>query len=97
MKPEAITYVMPGMEKELLAPLPVQAIPGVGKSTLKKLHEKKIFKVADIKRLLSVNSVSELYKSDISLINKANGKGKEHLLPPQYQKAYQKKERSALI
>ncbi len=90
MKPEGITYVMPGMEKEFLAPLPVQAIPGVGKSTLKKLNKKGIFKVADVKKLLNVNSVKELYKNDISLVNKANGKGRDHLLPPQYRKSISK-------
>ena len=31
MKPQGITYIMPGMEKDFLAPMPVETIPGVGK------------------------------------------------------------------
>ena len=38
------------MEKEFLAPMPVESIPGVGKVMLKDLHSKGIYKIGrDVK------------------------------------------------
>jgi DNA polymerase IV len=43
MKPKGITYVLPGMEKEFLAPMPVETIPGVGKVLQSDLNSPKGF------------------------------------------------------
>jgi len=47
-KPDGITYVKKGEEKEFLSPLPVQRIPGVGKATLEKMHKYGIKIIGDI-------------------------------------------------
>lgn len=47
-KPDGITYVRIGAEKEFLSPLPVQRIPGVGKATLEKMHKYGIKIIGDI-------------------------------------------------
>lgn len=47
-KPDGITIVPFGREKEFLHPLPVERIPGVGKAALKKLHRYGIRKIGDI-------------------------------------------------
>ncbi len=89
-KPEGITYVLSGMEKEFLAPLPVEVIPGVGKVIKRALYEKGFYKVKDI------TGVSENYfgmafgKYGISLWHKANGGGQEYLNPPQKRKSISK-------
>ncbi|MGE5365608.1 MAG: DNA polymerase IV [Bacteroidota bacterium] len=48
LKPKGITYVLPGMEKEFLRPMPVEVLPGVGKVTLKQLHAKGFYTVGDV-------------------------------------------------
>lgn len=47
-KPDGITYISQGKEKEFLSSLEVQKIPGVGKSTLKKLKNYNINFIGDI-------------------------------------------------
>lgn len=47
-KPNGYIQVMPGKEKEFLAPLPVKSIPGVGEHTLKKLNEMGILLIQDL-------------------------------------------------
>ncbi|MBU1101391.1 MAG: DNA polymerase IV [Bacteroidetes bacterium] len=87
MKPRGITYIIPGMEKEFLAPMPVETIPGVGKMTLPELHAKGFYTIGD------VSSASEEYfgaafgKMGISLWRKANGEGTEYLSTPVDQKS----------
>ncbi len=82
-KPFGVTYVMPGMEKEFLAPMRVEVIPGVGKVMLKSLHSKGFYKIGDITK------VSEEYfglaygKAGISLWNKANGRGSTSFITEQ--------------
>jgi len=74
-KPLGVTYVYPGMEKEFLAPLPVEVIPGVGKVMLKSLHSKGFYKVGDITKVSEEFFTITFGKSGISLWNKANGGG----------------------
>ena len=74
-KPMGVTYIMPGMEKEFLAPLPVEVIPGVGKVMLKSLHSKGFYKVGDITKVSEEYFTVTFGKSGISLWNKANGNG----------------------
>src|SRR5919106_1255731 len=47
-KPNGYLFVQPGMEKEFLAPLPVNKIPGVGESTFITLKEMGIKFIGDI-------------------------------------------------
>lgn len=47
-KPNGLVLVPPGREREFLAPLPVEVIPGVGKKTLPKLHALGIIRIADL-------------------------------------------------
>jgi len=47
-KPDGLVIVPPGEEKEFLAPLPVEVIPGVGQKTQPKLHACGIFTVSDL-------------------------------------------------
>jgi len=50
-KPNGVLYVVPGCEREFLAPLDVRKIPGVGKVTEKHLHDLGIRTVRDLQRL----------------------------------------------
>jgi len=47
-KPDGLVLVPHGGEKEFLAPLPVEMVPGIGVKTTPKLHAMGIFTVADI-------------------------------------------------
>ncbi|MBT8377607.1 MAG: DNA polymerase IV [Ignavibacteria bacterium] len=79
LKPNGITYILPGMEKEFLAPMPVESIPGVGKVTLKDLHSKGIYKIGDIAELPQDYFAAAYGKYGIDLYRKACGKGGEYL------------------
>jgi len=81
-KPKGVTYVMPGMEKEFLAPLPVEVIPGVGKVMQKELHNKGFYIVADITKLPEDYFGAAFGKYGLALWHKANGEGKQYLNPP---------------
>ncbi len=47
-KPDGLVVVPPGGEREFVAPLPVEVIPGVGPRTLPKLQARGIFTVGDL-------------------------------------------------
>ena len=89
-KPEGITYVLSGMEKEFLVPLPVEVIPGVGKVMKKALHEKGFYKIKDITKVPGNYFGMAFGKYGISLWHKANGEGQEYLNPPQKRKSISK-------
>lgn len=79
MKPNGITYVVQGLEKEFLEFMPAEAIPGIGKITIKSLHSKGFYTVGDIADT-SENYFAAAYgKFGIDLWRKANGEGKEYL------------------
>ena len=87
MKPNGITYILPGMEKEFLAPMPVEAIPGVGKVTLQDFHSKGIYRIGDITKL-SLDYFAAAYgKYGIDLYRKACGEGGEYLVIEHEQKS----------
>lgn len=79
MKPNGITYIMSGMEKEFLAPMPVEAIPGVGKVMKQHLNERGIYKIADITKLPSEYFSITFGKYGVELWQKANGDGSKYL------------------
>jgi DNA polymerase IV len=87
MKPCGITYILPGMEKEFLAPMPVQAIPGVGKVTLKDLNSKGIYRIGDITKLPQDYFSAAFGKYGIDLYRKACGQGSEYLTIEHEQKS----------
>ncbi len=87
MKPKGITYIIPGMEKEFLAPMPVETIPGVGKATLPELHSKGFYTIGDIAKASEEYFGAAFGKGGIDLWHKANGEGKEYLNPPEEQKS----------
>jgi len=87
LKPNGITYILPGMEKEFLAPMPVESIPGVGKVTLKDLHSKGIYRIADITGLPQDYFAAAYGKYGIDLYRKACGQGSEYLTIEHEQKS----------
>jgi len=89
-KPEGVTYVMPGMEKEFLSPLPVEVIPGVGKVMLKALHERGFYTVGDVAKMPEDYFGAAFGKYGMALWHKANGEGAEYLSPPQQRKSISK-------
>lgn len=89
-KPNGVTFVMPGMEKEFLAPLPVETIPGVGKVTLEQMHNKGFYKIGDIAAMPQDYFAVAFGKYGIDIWEKANGKGKQYLNPPQARKSISK-------
>lgn len=79
MKPKGITYILPGMENEFLAPMPVETIPGVGKVMKQSLNVRGIFKIGDITKLSSDYFGTAFGKYGIDLWRKAHGEGSEYL------------------
>jgi len=90
MKPTGITYVIPGMEKHFLSPMPVETIPGVGTVTLKDLNSKRIYKIGDITELPQGYFAAAYGKYGIDLWRKANGEGTEYLTVQRGQKRISK-------
>lgn len=72
-KPDGITLVPFGFEKEFLAPLPVQRIPGVGKATLAKLNKYGVKTVSDLLKFDKSFFENEIGVYSSYLFNVANG------------------------
>jgi len=66
-KPDGLVVVPPGAEQELLRPMPVTVIPGVGPATAERLRRAGVHTVAELERL----SLDEL----VRLLGKAHGAG----------------------
>lgn len=90
MKPTGITYVLPGMEKEFLSPMPIETIPGVGKVMVKDLNSKGIYKICDITQLPQEYFSAAYGKYGVDLWRKANGEGTEYLTTRVGQKSISK-------
>lgn len=90
MKPFGITYVLPGMEKEFLAPMPVETIPGVGKVMQADLNSRGIYYIRDIAKLPSEYFSAVFGKYGTDLWRKANGGGSEYLSVEYRQKGISK-------
>ncbi len=89
-KPKGITYIYPGMEKEFLAELPVETIPGVGKVMKRELNSKGFFRVKDIASASREYLSLAFGKPGIDLHEKANGYGTEYLTPERERKSISK-------
>ncbi len=72
-KPNGYIFVQPGMEKEFLAPLPVNKIPGVGESTFITLKEMGIRLIGDILTKTPEEMEQKLGKWGAELWQKASG------------------------
>ncbi|MGN6131758.1 MAG: DNA polymerase IV [Nocardioidaceae bacterium] len=70
-KPDGLVVVAPGTERELLRPMSVSVIPGVGPATAERLRRVGVHTVADLERL----SVDEL----VRVAGQAHGTGLFHL------------------
>jgi DNA polymerase-4 len=79
MKPKGITFIIPGMEKEFLAPMPVETIPGVGKVMKEQLNSRGIYRIGDITKLLSDYFSIAFGRYGVDLWKKANGEGAQYL------------------
>ncbi len=86
-KPMGITYVLPGMEKEFLAPLPVRVIPGVGKVMERKLNEKGFYSVGEIAKAPYRYFTAAFGKYGMNIWEKANGRGSRIVSPRRGQKS----------
>ncbi len=90
MKPQGVTYIYPGMEKEFLANMPIESIPGVGKVAIVHLIQRGFFLIKDITNVNQNYFAVAFGKHGIDLWEKANGKGKEYLSLPQERKSISK-------
>jgi DNA polymerase-4 len=72
-KPNGYIFIQPGKEKEFLAPLPVNKIPGVGESTFITLKEMGIYLIGDILSKTPAEMEKRLGKWGAELWQKAHG------------------------
>jgi DNA polymerase IV (DinB-like DNA polymerase) len=72
-KPDGLTVVIPAEVEKFLDPLPIGDIPGIGPKTEEFFHQKKIFKVADLKKISREQLISWLGKWGADLYQKAKG------------------------
>lgn len=79
MKPQGITYIIPGLEKEFLEPMSVETIPGVGKVLAKDLHSKGFYTIGDIANTSSDYFAVAYGKFGVDIWRKSNGGGSEYL------------------
>ncbi len=87
MKPQGITYIIPGMEKDFLALMPVETIPGVGKVMKQNLNSRGIYRISDITNLPSDYFGTAFGKYGIDLWRKAHGEGPEYLTTQRIRKS----------
>ena len=78
-KPLGITYVLNGMEKEFLSPMPVEVIPGIGRETVKMLNAKGFYTLKDIANASEDYLCTAFGKYGSDMWNKANGRGRDFL------------------
>ena len=79
VKPAGVIYVPHGTEQEFLAPLPVDAIPGVGKKTGEVLRKKGFHVVSDLQKTSLEKLERILGKHGIWIHEVANGFGPDEL------------------
>lgn len=89
-KPKGITFVPHGKEKEFLAPLPIEKIPGIGKATFALLRSRGFKTTGDIANSSKDRLKSLMGKHGIDLWKKANGFGSTHLTPEHERKSISK-------
>ncbi len=89
-KPEGILAVMPGYERDFLAPLRVEVIPGVGKVTLQNLHSYGINYVGEL-AMFDKAVLREIFGvAGETLYNYAHGFGDDKFYEPRQRKSMSK-------
>lgn len=89
-KPKGITYVAPGTEKEFLAPLAIERIPGIGKKTFPILRARSFRTIGDLANSSTDYLSTLLGKFGTDLWEKANGKGNDILTTEHERKSVSK-------
>ncbi len=89
-KPRGITFVPNGKEKDFLAPLPIERIPGIGKATFPMLRSRGFKVVGDIANASPDYLSALLGKFGTDLWEKANGKGNDILVTGHERKSISK-------
>jgi DNA polymerase IV len=79
VKPAGVCYVADGEEKNFLAPLSIEVIPGIGAKTAPMLRERGFKTVADIQRASQAQMHSLFGEHGMYLFEIANGKGPDVL------------------
>ena len=80
VKPAGVIFVPHGTEKDFLAPLPVDAIPGVGQKTNEVLRKKGFLRIADLQAVSRERVQKILGKHGIWIHEVANGLGPDRLV-----------------
>lgn len=78
-KPNGVTFVPFGKEKEFLSGLPVEKIPGVGKKTQEMLRRYGILSIGDLLKYDKSFYENEIGMHSSYLLNVASGKGSENV------------------
>lgn len=81
-KPDGLVEVIPGTEKDFLAPLPISSLPGVGKKTEIKLKSLGITTIGQFASLSTAMVKSYLGVNGVILHNHANGIDTRRVEPP---------------
>lgn len=86
-KPDAKHLVPAGAEKDFLAPLAVEKIPGIGAQTASFLHDMGVRTIATLRDMPLKFLISAFGKNGIALSNKANGIDHSMVVPYSEQKS----------
>jgi len=81
-KPDGLVEVMPGTEKDFLAPLPISSLPGVGKKTEATLKALGVNTIGQLASLPLPTVKSHLGASGVALHNYARGIDTRRVEPP---------------
>jgi DNA polymerase-4 len=79
-KPAGILHILPGLESAILAPLAIDALPGVGKVTAARLRGMGIRTIGDITRLPLTVLEANFKSWGTELYRKARGEGSTEIL-----------------
>ncbi len=92
VKPGGLCFVPHGREKEFLAPLPIDAIPGVGKRTAEVLRKHGFQKVVDLQEAQQNALIELLGKHGIWIHSVANGYSSDTVSPEHTRKSISREE-----
>lgn len=92
VKPAGVIVVPHGTEKQFLAPLPIEVIPGVGKKTSEGLKRKGLHLVSDIQSMPEEQLVKMLGQYGRDLLRAANGLGSDTVEPEHTRKSISREE-----
>jgi len=81
-KPDGLIEVTPGKERDFLAPLPVEKLPGVGKQTVKVIKGLEIYTIGELAQTPAYSIKSRLGTAGDMLHRFANGIDDRKVLPP---------------